>query len=142
MNKCMDINFEKFVKKFDLLEKDFLIKFGNLLLEESIFLEERKQLYNKLLTNTNIDINQYINLQKDQEQFDTTLQHYVTLSQLQGQTKPVKELKEEKLRKEIYEKVKKSGVKASKKRLKDMGYTETQLRSIKIKMINFEIFGK
>ena len=54
----------------------------------------------------------------------------------------MKELKEEKLRKEIYEKVKNSGVKASRKSLMDMGYTEAQLRPIKIKMINFEIFGK
>ena len=112
---------------------------------DPIFLEKRKLLYNKLLTN----INPIIKLQKDQEiepfqeQFDAKLQNYATLLALsQVQTKPVKELKEEKLRKEIYEKVKNSGVKASRKSLMDMGYTEAQLRSIKIKMINFEIFGK
>ena len=103
----MDINCETLPK----VNKDFLVQFGNLLLEEKIFLEKRKLLYNKLLTN----INPIINLQKDQEiepfqeQFDAKLQNYATLLALsQVQTKPVKELKEEKLRKEIYEKVKNS----------------------------------
>jgi len=141
LNRCMNINCDKLPK----VDKDFLVQFGNLLLEEKIFLEKRKLLFNKLLTN----INPIIKLQKDQEiepfqeQFDATLQNYATLLALsQVQTKPVKELKEEKLRKEIYEKVKNSGVKASRKSLMDMGYTEAQLRPIKIKMINFEIFGK
>jgi hypothetical protein len=42
----MNINCDKLPK----VDKDFLVQFGNLLLEEKIFLEKRKLLFNKLLT--------------------------------------------------------------------------------------------
>ena len=51
-------------------------------------------------------------------------------------------MKQEKLEKEIYDKVKQSGVRATKQSLMDLGYTEYELRSIKIKIMNFELFGK
>ena len=52
----------------------------------------------------------------------------------------VKEMKEEKIKNEIYDKVKIIGKKVTKKTLLDMGYTQRQLRTINIKLMNFELF--